>query len=167
MRAVDLIIQLNRFLRESQRLLELTDMATGRAHHDPEVHKRFGAQTVRVPPQDVVADFHDIVMATAAEQERRHANAGLRGLILLVQSQRDVARFPIGLQHFFGVVAGHLHLRIAQLHQDFRDPGAIGGGQVRSLGQLLRGLVMRNGFLICAVLLRHIAGSDPVGEGRS
>ena len=49
-RAIDRVIQGDRLLREGERLPELADMAIGRAHHYPEVHKRFGAQAVRLSP---------------------------------------------------------------------------------------------------------------------
>ena len=59
----------------------------------PNMHKRFRAQTVRVAPLGCVADFDDIVIAAAPQQEWSHTNAGLRGLILLVERQGGFARF--------------------------------------------------------------------------
>ena len=101
-------------------------------------------------------------MTATTEQEWCHAHGGFRGLVLLVQHQRNVARFLIGPHYFFGVVTCHLRLRIAQLHQHFGDPCPIGRRQVNSLRQLLRGSVMRNGFLVRAKLLRHVACRYPV-----
>jgi hypothetical protein len=48
---------------------------------------------IRLPAQDIVAEFADVAMATTSEQERRHANAGFRGLVFLVQRQRGITRF--------------------------------------------------------------------------
>ena len=162
-RAVDIVIQLDRFFRVGKRLLKFPDMATGSSHHDPEVHTGFGSQPVRVPTQDFAADFHDIVMAATTEQEWCHTNGGFRGLVLLVQHQRNVMCFLIGPHYFFGMVTCDLRLRIAQLHQHLRDPSPIDRGQLGSLGQLLRGLEVRNGFLVCTVLLRYVASRNPVG----
>ena len=64
-------------------------------------------------------------MATAPEQERRQANAGLRGLVLLVQCEGSVTRLRVPLRYFFGMVTVHLHLGVAQFHQEFRDSGAM------------------------------------------
>src|SRR5580658_7555705 len=83
-RAIDLVIELYCLLRKGNRLLELADMAAGAPHHYPEVHERLWAQAIRIPLQNVVADLHDIAMPTTSEQERRRANGGLGGLILLI-----------------------------------------------------------------------------------
>ena len=88
---IDLVIQRDGLLREGQGLLEIAHVAMGRAYHYPQVHKRLGAQSVRLPLQDVPADFQDVAMAALAEEEIRHADAGLRGLVLLVQRQRGIA----------------------------------------------------------------------------
>ena len=100
-------------------------------------------------------------MTTAPEQEWRYADAGFRGLVLLIQCQRSVARLldmsALRLQNG----SRPLYLRIAQLHQDFGGPATVGGRQARLLRQLLRGSVMGNGLLIRAVLLGDIAGRDP------
>src|SRR5271166_6203922 len=66
---IDLVIQRDGLLREGQGLLEIAHVAMGRAYHYPQVHKRLGAQSVRLPLQDVPADFQDVAMAALAEEE--------------------------------------------------------------------------------------------------
>jgi hypothetical protein len=65
------------------------------SHHHPHVHQRLGAQPIEAPLQDIVADRHDVAETAASEQERRHADAGLRGLVRLVECQRGIARLAI------------------------------------------------------------------------
>jgi hypothetical protein len=109
--------------------------------------------------------LQDFSVAAAAKKERAHANVGLRGLVLLVQRQRGLARCPVRLHYFLGPIAGRLPLRITQLQQDFRGSGAVGRGQGRILCQCLGRLIMSDCLRIGAALLRKVASCDPMDEG--
>ena len=61
------------------------------------------------------------------------------------------------------MVAGRLHLRVAQLHQDFRGPGTVSGRQIGFLREFLCRPVMRHRFLGGAAALGDIARRDPMG----
>ena len=65
------------------------------------------------------------------------------------------------------MIADHLHAGIAELHQNLRDAGTVGGRWPCSLGQSLRRSIMRDGLLSGAMLLRNIARENPICEGRT
>ena len=65
------------------------------------------------------------------------------------------------------MIADRLHLGVAQLQQYFRSAGAVRLGQISALRQPPGGSVMRNGLLIRTMLLRYIAGRDPVPQRRT
>jgi hypothetical protein len=128
------------------------------------MYERFRAQSARVSPQDVVAKFQNLAIAAAAEEERRFANVRLGSLVLLVQCQCGLARCQVRLHDFLGPIAGRLPLRVTQLQQDFCGPHALGGVQIRILGQNFGRSIMSDGLGIGAALFRKITGRDPMGE---
>ena len=60
------VVELHRPFRVGERILEIAQTINRRAHQYPNVHERFRAQAIRLPTQDVVANFEDVPMAAIA-----------------------------------------------------------------------------------------------------